>query len=113
MVLGELAPIPIYGSFSLPAYAVAGLSIGGASLVASIAENYILGEIPGNKRYSTLEGALLAPAVTGPMVSGVLYLTGVLRDDALIQTFAIGACCEIGGTYLNDAFVSPMMKKNE
>lgn len=83
----------LYGAIAYP-----------TSLVTVSVSEYLLPHIPGNKRYSSIEGALIQPAVHG-LINGVAFgaLTGMIWDPVKI---GIGA--ELVGGYISENFVNPM-----
>ena len=72
-----------------------------------MATNYILPDIPGNHKYSTIEGTALAIAASGGITMlGMSYGLSANREST-VQQILLGAGSYVLGDYITDNFLYP------
>ena len=106
MIYGERGTSYTMG-FNIPNAALIGGTVAVSSLGTDMATNYILPDIPGNQKYSTIEGTALAIAASGGITMlGMSYGLSANRESTG-QQILLGAGSYILGDYITDNFLYP------
>jgi len=84
-----------------------GLATGTASLVGGLATNYLLPMIHQKPGYENMEASTIQPALVAGSTLLVAKMLGDVPSPLMIMAY--GAGVEIGGEYLYNGFVAPMI----
>lgn len=101
----------VYG-MQVPTYLLDGLVIGGASLVNATWKNQILSRLGLENSYLGSGSMLAGPVITGTTTIGVtLALNGFDLSDKMVlfTLFLLGAISEVGGHYVSQAVLKPIV----
>jgi hypothetical protein len=100
----------------VPVYLFDGMVIGAASLVNATFKDQILARLGLTNSYLGKGSMLAGPIITGTTtVAATLILNGLNFSDpkGLLTLFLLGAVAEIGGHYTAEAFLKPVIPRQE
>jgi hypothetical protein len=101
VIFGETGTYQVAG-VNLPTPVAIGLANGASSVVADLAHEYVLPQIPMNAKYANLEAMALGLGVSGG--STAFLLNGSLLDSSSMNAFLLGAGSYAAGDYLDQKF---------
>jgi hypothetical protein len=81
-------------------------------LVAGFANKYLLPQIPQSELLGSMESVALSVGGNAFGTSAVYYIAnpGALQSIGMSKILMISLVAEVGGQYVYDKFLSPMMK---
>ncbi len=90
------------------ALGVAGVA---SSFGAELAHNFILPHINQHSKLGQMEAMLLAPAINGGLLAGIVYAGDPLAvyNFGMPKLIGLGAAAEVGNTYAFETFVRPFL----